>query len=38
MTNEIVIAGFGGQGVLFVGKALAYTGLAADKNVSWQDR
>ena len=35
MTNEIVIAGFGGQGVLFVGKALAYTGLADDKNVSW---
>ena len=35
MTNEFVIAGFGGQGVLFMGKALAYTGLAADKNVSW---
>lgn len=35
MTNEIIIAGFGGQGVLFVGKALAYTGLAGDKNVSW---
>ena len=35
MTNEIIIAGFCGQGVLFVGKALAYTGLAGDKNVSW---
>ena len=35
MTNEIIIAGFGGQGVLFVGKALAYTGLADEKNVSW---
>ena len=35
MTNEIIVAGFGGQGVLFVGKALAYTGLSDDKNVSW---
>ena len=35
MTNEFVIAGFGGQGVLFMGKVLAYTGLAADKQVSW---
>jgi len=35
MTNEFVIAGFGGQGVLFMGKALAYMGLADDKQVSW---
>ncbi len=35
MTNEFVIAGFGGQGVLFMGKALAYMGMADEKNVSW---
>ncbi len=34
-TTKILIAGFGGQGVLFTGKALAYTGLKADLNVSW---
>lgn len=30
-----VIAGFGGQGVLFLGKVLAYIGLMNDKEVSW---
>lgn len=35
MQNETVIAGFGGQGVLFTGKVLAYTGLEQDKNVTW---
>lgn len=34
-TTNILIAGFGGQGVLFVGKLLAYQGLIEDKNVSW---
>lgn len=34
-TNQILIAGFGGQGVLFAGKFLAYKGLMAGKNVSW---
>lgn len=34
-TTEILIAGFGGQGVLFAGKVLAYAGLLAEKNVSW---
>ena len=34
-TTKILIAGFGGQGVLFSGKALAYTGLKAEKEVSW---
>ena len=29
MTNEIILAGFGGQGILFAGKALAYGGLIA---------
>ena len=35
MTTKILIAGFGGQGILFAGKALAYTGLKAGKEVSW---
>ncbi len=34
-TTKILIAGFGGQGILFTGKALAYTGLKADKQISW---
>ena len=34
-TTQILIAGFGGQGVLFVGKFLAYKGLVQEKNVSW---
>jgi 2-oxoglutarate ferredoxin oxidoreductase subunit gamma len=32
---NILIAGFGGQGILFAGKFLAYTGLIQDKQVSW---
>ncbi len=35
MTSEILFAGFGGQGILFSGKAFAYTGLIANKEVSW---
>ena len=35
MTYELVIAGFGGQGVLSMGKILAYSGLMEDKEVSW---
>ena len=35
MNKQILIAGFGGQGVLFAGKLLAYKGLIADKQVSW---
>ena len=35
MQNETVIAGFGGQGVLFAGKVLAYTALEADLDVTW---
>lgn len=34
-SSRILIAGFGGQGVLFSGKVLAYTGLVLDKEVSW---
>lgn len=32
---EIVIAGFGGQGVLLMGQLLAYAGMYEDKNVTW---
>lgn len=35
MTYEIVLAGFGGQGVLFAGKVIAYAGLVDGKEVSW---
>ena len=34
-TTQILIAGFGGQGVLFAGKFLAYKGLVQEKQVSW---
>ena len=34
-TTKILIAGFGGQGVLFTSKALAYTGLKQGMEVSW---
>lgn len=34
-TTQIVIAGFGGQGVLFAGKFLANKGLSDDLQVSW---
>ncbi len=33
--NEYLIAGFGGQGILFTGKLLAYFGLMDGKEVSW---
>lgn len=35
MTTEILLAGFGGQGVLFAGKLLAYCGLMDSKELSW---
>jgi len=35
MTEEIIIAGFGGQGVLSMGKILAYSGVMQKKEVSW---
>ena len=34
-TTEILIAGFGGQGILFSGKFIAYKGLLEDLQVSW---
>lgn len=37
MNREIqsIFSGFGGQGVLFAGKVMAYTGLIEDREVSW---
>ena len=35
MTEEIIISGFGGQGVLSMGKILAYAGIMEGKQVSW---
>ena len=35
MHAEIVIAGFGGQGVLFAGQLLAYAGMAEGRHVTW---
>ena len=34
-TTEILIAGFGGQGILFAGKFMAYKGLLEGKQLSW---
>ena len=33
--NQIVIAGFGGQGLLFSGKVLAYAGMMEGRYLSW---
>ena len=35
MKKEIIISGFGGQGVLSMGKILAYSGQMEDKEVTW---
>jgi len=35
MQKEIIIAGFGGQGVLFGGQVLAYAAMDTDKDVTW---
>jgi len=32
---RVVLAGFGGQGLLFAGKIIAYAGLIEDREVSW---
>ena len=34
-TTKFLFSGFGGQGILFVGKLMAYKGLTEDKQVSW---
>ena len=33
--TDILLAGFGGQGVLFAGKVIAYAGLMEGKEISW---
>ena len=35
MKEEVIIAGFGGQGVMSMGKILAYAGMKEQKEVSW---
>ncbi len=35
MTEKIIIAGFGGQGVMSLGQMLAYSGMNEDREVSW---
>lgn len=35
MKHNLVIAGFGGQGILFAGKTLAYAGMDIGKYISW---
>ncbi len=35
MTRNILLAGFGGQGILFAGKVMAYAGLIEEKEISW---
>ena len=35
MTTSTLIAGFGGQGVLFAGKFMAYKGMLEGKQISW---
>lgn len=35
MQTEIVLSGFGGQGILFAGQLLAYSALDKDKHVTW---
>ena len=35
MTNQVIMAGFGGQGLLFSGKVLAYAGLIENRELSW---
>ena len=35
MTYETIFAGFGGQGILFAGKTIAYSGLMDNKEISW---
>ena len=34
-TTKFLFSGFGGQGILFSGKFIAYKGLTEDKQVSW---
>lgn len=35
MKEEVIMAGFGGQGVMSIGKLLSYSGMKENKEVSW---
>jgi len=35
MQEKVIAAGFGGQGVMSLGRLIAYTGMQQDKEVSW---
>lgn len=35
MMDQIILSGFGGQGVMFIGKVLAYAAMAGDLQVCW---
>jgi 2-oxoglutarate ferredoxin oxidoreductase subunit gamma len=35
MTHEIIMAGFGGQGVMLMGQLMTYAGMLENKHVSW---
>lgn len=35
MTEEIIIAGFGGQGIMLMGQLMAYAGMLENKQVTW---
>ena len=35
MQKDVIMAGFGGQGILLIGKMLAYAGMREGKEVSW---
>ncbi|EAX47740.1 pyruvate ferredoxin/flavodoxin oxidoreductase [Thermosinus carboxydivorans Nor1] len=35
MMDKVLLAGFGGQGVMFIGKVLAYAGMLSDLEVCW---
>jgi len=35
MLEEVIIAGFGGQGIMLIGRLLAYAGMLEGKNVAW---
>jgi 2-oxoglutarate ferredoxin oxidoreductase subunit gamma len=35
MMDKVLLAGFGGQGVMFIGKVLAYSGMLGGREVCW---
>lgn len=35
MTHEIIMSGFGGQGIMLMGQLVTYAGMLENKNVSW---